>query len=101
MTSADVVILNEPGLHTRPASMLASLAARFASRITLSDGGDPVDAKSIMGVLMLAAITGTTLTVTAAGDDEAHAVASITRLIESKFDDGVLDEEKRRAAERR
>jgi phosphocarrier protein len=98
MFQADVVIRNEPGLHTRPASMLASLAARFKSRITLSDGAaQVVDAKSIMGILMLAAITGTRLTIAAEGGDEAAAVAALARLVESGFDESVLREEKERA----
>ena len=97
MTQAEVVVLNEPGLHTRPASMLASLAARFRSRVTLSDGSShQVDCKSIMGILMLAAITGTKLTVRAEGDDEADAVRALSRLITSKFDDAVLREERAR-----
>jgi phosphotransferase system HPr (HPr) family protein len=99
MIEAEVVVLNEPGLHTRPASMLASLSARFRSRITLrDDSGQTVDAKSIMGILMLAAITGTRLTVGAEGEDEALAVAAIARLVASEFDDEVLREEKSRAA---
>lgn len=99
MTEAEVVIRNEPGLHTRPASMFASLAARFRSRITLRDtSGQIVDGKSIMGILMLAAITGTQLTLGAEGEDEADAVRSLARLVESEFDDDVLREEKSRAS---
>lgn len=97
MTTRRVIVRNEPGLHTRPASMLASLAARFESRILLSDGdGQEVDAKSIMGLLMLAAITGTELTVKAAGPDAPHAVEALVRLIDSGFDDEVLSEERER-----
>jgi len=98
VTEVDVVIRNEPGLHTRPASMLASLAARYRSRITLRDtSGQTVDGKSIMGILMLAAITGTRVTIGAEGEDEAEAASSIARLVESEFDDDVLREEKSRA----
>ncbi len=102
MVERDVVVLNDPGLHTRPASMLASLAARFRSRIALTDGANQsVDCKSIMGILMLAAITGTRLTISADGEDEELAVGAIERLFASEFDDEVLDVEKSRAAEGR
>ncbi len=100
MVEAEVTVQNDPGLHTRPASMLASLAARFRSRITIRDGDDQVvDAKSIMGILMLAAITGTRLTIMAEGEDESDAVRAIARLVNSGFEDAVLQEEKSRAHE--
>ncbi len=98
MVQAEVTVLNDPGLHTRPASMLASLAARFKSRITISDGdAQVVDAKSIMGILMLAAITGTRLTIAAEGEDETEAVRAVARLVNSGFEDEVLQQEKERA----
>ena len=100
MVQVRVTVLNDPGLHTRPAGMLAGLAARFRSRITLSDGNEQeVDAKSIMGILMLAAITGTQLIIRAEGSDEERAVKALSRLIEARFDDKVLEEEKTRALE--
>lgn len=100
MVEVEVTVRNEPGLHTRPASMFASLAARFRSKITLTDrSAQVVDAKSIMGILMLAAITGTRLTIGADGEDESEAVRALARLIDSGFDDAVLAEEKERAME--
>jgi phosphotransferase system HPr (HPr) family protein len=78
--------------------MLASLAARFRSKITISDrSSHVVDAKSIMGILMLAAITGTRLTISAEGEDADAATRALARLVESGFDDAVLAEEKERA----
>jgi phosphotransferase system HPr (HPr) family protein len=98
VSRGEVTVVNEPGLHTRPASMLAGLAARFRSRITLSDhSAQSVDCKSIMGILMLAAITGTQLTVRAEGDDADEAVRALVRLIGSGFDEIVLEDEKMRA----
>jgi phosphotransferase system HPr (HPr) family protein len=99
MVQAEVTVLNDPGLHTRPASMLASLAARFKSRITISDGDEQVvDAKSIMGILMLAAITGTRLTIAAEGEDEAEAVRAVAHLVNSGFEDAVMQDEKNRVS---
>lgn len=94
----EVTVVNEPGVHTRPASMLASLAARFRSRVTLSDASaQSVDCKSIMGILMLAAITGTQLTIRAEGDDAEEAVRALVRLIGSGFDETVMQDEKTKA----
>jgi phosphotransferase system HPr (HPr) family protein len=93
----EVIVVNEPGVHTRPASMLASLAARFRSRVTVSDtSAQSVDCKSIMGILMLAAITGTQLTIRAEGDDAEEAVRALVRLIGSGFDEKVMEDEKTR-----
>ncbi|MGA7616596.1 MAG: HPr family phosphocarrier protein [Thermoanaerobaculia bacterium] len=88
MISKDLEIRNKLGLHARAAAKLVHTAARFASDVKLrKTGGEEVDAKSILGILLLAAGRGTTITVTASGTDERQAVDSIEKLIESKFDE--------------
>ena len=89
MPSRKVTISNRLGLHARPAMLLAERASTFASTIGIAraDGGDPVDGKSIMQLLMLAGTSGTVLGVTAEGDDAAAALASIAELIERGFED--------------
>ena len=66
---ADVVIVNRLGLHARAASKLVTLAVRFRAQVQLEKDGHRVDAKSIMGVLLLCGTPGSTLTVTAEGED--------------------------------
>ncbi len=81
-------IKNEFGLHARSASALANLASTFQSHITISKSGLEVNGKSIMGILMLAAPKGSTITVSAVGEDAGEAVSAIGILIETKFGEG-------------
>ena len=74
VVSKDVVVQNQLGLHARPASMFVKAATKFASEITVEKEGESVNGKSIMGLMMLAAAHGTTLTVTAEGSDADEAV---------------------------
>lgn len=83
--SKTVVIGNKLGLHARPAAQLVKVASKFSSEIVFVRGGEKVNAKSIMGVLMLAAPQGTSLRVIANGEDAAQAVREIESLVESKF----------------
>ncbi len=85
MVSRDFTISNKLGLHARPSAQLTQTAGRFASDIHLSRNGRRVNAKSIMGVMMLAAGKGATVTVEAEGEDAEQAVEAIGRLIESGF----------------
>jgi phosphocarrier protein len=85
MVSRDFIISNKLGLHARPSAQLTQTAGRFASDIHISRNGRRVNAKSIMGVMMLAAGQGATVTVEAEGEDAAEAVEAIGRLIESGF----------------
>ena len=78
-------MLNELGLHARPAAMFVKLANRFASDIFVSKGEEEVNGKSIMGVMMLAAGKGTKLKVTAVGDDAHAAIVEFEKLLKSKF----------------
>lgn len=80
-----VKIRNRAGLHARPAAEMVKLASRFQSRITLEKDGLEVNGKSIMGVMMLAAEFGSTLTVRAIGVDSEAAVEAICRLVENEF----------------
>ncbi len=85
MISRDFVINNKLGLHARPSAQLTQTAAKFESEVWIAKNGRRVNAKSIMGVLMLAAGQGSIVTVDADGPDEAEAVAALGALIESGF----------------
>jgi phosphocarrier protein len=85
VVSRELVVINELGLHVRPAGTLVKLANRFKSHISIQRDDDTVDAKSIMGVMMLGASKGTTLQVTADGEDADEAIASIQALFENGF----------------
>ena len=85
MISRDFTISNKLGLHARPSAQLTQTASRFAAESHLSRGARRVNAKSIMGVMMLAAGQGATVTVEADGADAAEAVEAIGRLIDSRF----------------
>jgi phosphocarrier protein HPr len=87
LTQRKVKITNKLGLHARPASLLVKTAVRFKSEVTIAKDDMEVNGKSIMGVMMLAAEKGSTLTITAAGVDEEKAAEAIVRLVESKFDE--------------
>ena len=85
MTERQATVVNPLGLHARPAAQLVKLATSFESEVMVIKDGLPVNGKSIMGVMMLAAECGSTLTVQAAGKDEALAVAAICELIDRGF----------------
>ncbi|MGH2502835.1 MAG: HPr family phosphocarrier protein [Ktedonobacterales bacterium] len=85
MTSRDVVIQDEVGLHARPAIVFVKTANRFAARLTVRAGEKEADAKSIVKVIGLGARKGVTITISAEGVDETEAVAALTRLVENDF----------------
>ena len=87
MTEGEATIVNRLGLHARPSARLTALATKYASEIWLTRNGRRVNAKSIMGVMMLAAARGSTLRIEAEGPDEQEAVAAIQALIGSGFDE--------------
>ena len=78
-------IVNENGIHARPAAEIVKVASRFKSEITISRDGLDVNGKSIMGVMMLAAECGSTVVVKATGDDAEAALDALERVISSKF----------------
>ncbi len=79
------IVINEKGLHTRPSTELVKCATSFKSQVTLSYHDMNVSAKSILGILMLAAARGAKILVEAEGDDSEEAVKSICALARSKF----------------
>ncbi|HEY4239956.1 MAG TPA: HPr family phosphocarrier protein [Kofleriaceae bacterium] len=83
-----LLIQNELGLHARAATKLVQIASKFPCEITVTKDGHEVNGKSIMGVLMLVASKGTTVTVKAKGERAAEAVAAIAALIDDKFGEG-------------
>jgi phosphocarrier protein len=85
MMKRELKVVNKLGLHARASAKLTQEAARFASAIWLSRKGRRVNAKSIMGVMMLAAGMGSTVELEADGADEADAVHAIERLFADKF----------------
>ncbi|MGQ5521631.1 HPr family phosphocarrier protein [Chitinimonas sp. PSY-7] len=87
MQQQEVEIINKLGLHARASSKLTQLASRFASEVWLSRNGKRVNAKSIMGVMMLAAAKGSRVIVETSGPDEAAALAAVTELIANRFDE--------------
>ena len=88
MPSAEAVIVNKLGLHARASAKLTQLASAFRSEIWLSRSGRRVNAKSIMGVMMLAAGKGAAVTIEAEGDDADAALDAIRGLIAEKFGEG-------------
>jgi phosphocarrier protein HPr len=85
MVEREVAIVNRLGLHARPAAQLVQRASKFESEIKLKRLNLEVNAKSIMGVMMLAAEMGSKLTIIAEGPDEMDAVEAIVQVIQSKF----------------
>jgi len=88
MPSVEAAIVNRLGLHARAAAKLTHLAGGFQSEIWLSRSGRRVNAKSIMGVMMLAAGQGTTVRIEADGADAQAALDALLRLIADKFGEG-------------
>jgi phosphocarrier protein len=81
----DVTIVNPLGLHARPAAQLVKLASGFAAHLEIEKDGMAINAKSIMGVMMLAAEQGSSVTVKAEGADADAAVEAIAALITTGF----------------
>ncbi len=88
MLQQDVEITNKLGLHARASAKLSQIANQFKSEVNLARNGNKVNAKSIMGVMMLAAAKGTTIAVETDGPDEADALCAILALINDKFGEG-------------
>jgi phosphocarrier protein len=85
MMTRSVVVTNPLGLHARAAARFVHLASKFTSQIRVARDSKVMDGKSIMGILLLAAARGMTLTISADGPDEASAVDSLIDLVESGF----------------
>jgi phosphocarrier protein len=87
MLQQEVEIINKLGLHARASAKLTQVAGRFKSNVWVSRTGRRVNAKSILGVMMLAAAKGSTLVVETDGPDEEQAMKAVTRLISSRFEE--------------
>ena len=85
MTSRNVTVVNQLGMHARAAAKFVHLAAKFQSQVRVARDAREMDGKSIMGLLLLAAARGTTIRISADGGDEADAVAALAELVESGF----------------
>ena len=85
MVAQQVTIRNKLGLHARPAAHFVRLAAQYKSEVFLDKDGVRINAKSIMGVMMLAAEQGVTLTIECSGEDEEELLAKLVKLVEDKF----------------
>ena len=88
MIEREIPVINKLGLHARASAKLVQTTTPFKSRIMLSARGREVDAKSIMGVMMLAAGVGSTVVVRADGEDADAAVAAVVDLFARRFDEG-------------
>ncbi len=88
MQKRDIEIVNKLGLHARASAKLTQAATRFKCEVNLERNGRRVNAKSIMGVMMLAAGKGVTIQIETEGDDEADAMVALVALIADKFGEG-------------
>lgn len=82
-----VEIVNERGLHARASAKFVKLAATFQSPVSVEKDGDVVDAQSIMGLMMLAAGPGSSILISAEGDDADAAVEALAALVAARFDE--------------
>jgi len=88
MIKENITIINELGLHARAASKFVNTATRFKSEVWLEKDGNKINAKSIMGVMMLAAGKGTELELEINGADEKTCFEALRTLINNRFDEG-------------
>jgi phosphocarrier protein len=87
LMTKDLLVSNKLGIHARPAAMFVKTANRFTCDIFVEKDGEKVNGKSIMGLMMLAAGPGSTLTVHAQGHDASQALAEIESLFKAKFEE--------------
>jgi phosphocarrier protein HPr len=87
MITREFEILNQYGIHARPAALFVKTASRFDAEIIVEKGDNRVSGKSIMGLMTLEASKGSTLKITVDGEDGEEALAEIGALIEGKFDE--------------
>jgi phosphocarrier protein HPr len=88
MARAEVEIINKLGLHARASAKLTQVASGYSCELWLERNGRRVNAKSIMGVMMLAAGKGALIVIDASGEDAEAALAALQKLIADKFDEG-------------
>ena len=88
MIQQDVLIINNLGLHARASAKLTQLASQFPCEVWMSRAGRRVNAKSIMGVMMLAAAKGSTINIETSGENEQEAMDALLALINDYFGEG-------------
>ncbi len=88
MPIRDIQIINKLGLHARASAKLTQTASAFPCQVFLARNGRKVNAKSIMGVMMLAATRGTMVTLETEGDQALEALEALVKLINNRFDEG-------------
>jgi len=88
MLQKETTIVNKLGLHARASAKLTQLAANYQAEIWMTRSGRRINAKSIMGVMMLAAGIGSTVTIETEGSDEQDAMDALLKLIADKFGEG-------------
>jgi phosphocarrier protein len=91
MTTCAVVIRNPLGLHARAAARFVHAASAFESRVRVAKGPREINGKSIMGLLLLAAAQGSSVTISADGVDEIDAITTLRSLVERGFDEAPCD----------
>ena len=82
-----VVVTNPQGLHARPADMFVKLASKYQAKVEVIKDGERVDGKSILNILTLAAVEGTSLTIEATGPDAQAALNALAELVMRNFDE--------------
>jgi phosphocarrier protein len=87
MVELETTIKNRAGIHARPSAMIAQTAVKFASRIFLEKSGNKINAKSIMGIITLAASFGSKIKIITEGPDEKEAAEAIAALFTSGFNE--------------
>jgi phosphocarrier protein len=85
MVKKKIAIINKLGLHARAAVKFMNLANRFVSSVRIEKDGNEIDGKSILGILTLAAVQGSVITLKISGPDEDRALRALEKLIENKF----------------
>jgi phosphocarrier protein len=91
VTSESVQVVNQLGMHARAAAKFVHLAARYEARVRVAREAREMDGKSIMGILLLAAARGSTITISAEGTDERDAVRALVALVQSGFGEDVCN----------
>ena len=89
MTSRRVTVVNQLGIHARAAAKFVQVAAKFEAHVRVARHAREIDGKSIMGILLLAAARGSTITIAAEGADERDAVDALAALVEGGFGEDV------------
>jgi len=87
MLQRKVTIINRLGLHARAAAKFVKLANRFKASVKIEKDGNSIDGKSILGILTLAAVCGTEITLKISGEDEESAMKALVSLVENRFEE--------------